>query len=421
VVQDGVVIPGVQPDVGGMVGGRTVGGGRSRVATRLRRAVVFSLVGALAVSLSAVPAAGHRRPPAAPPPALQEALDRLVADGVPGVIALARRDGDVVHAVSGVRDLTTQDPIRNHDRFRIGSITKSFVATVILQLVGEGRLRLDDTVERWLPGLVPNGAGITVDHLLHHASGLFDYVRDGDTTAVAPYAADDWAHVWAPRELVAISTSHPPRFAPGTSWSYSNTGYVVLGLVIEAVTGRPASSEVTRRVIWPLGLWRTSFPTSDAEIAGAHAHGYLTGFPGPDGQPTTKDVTVFGPSLFWTAGGIISTADDVARFHRALLAGRLLAPAQMVQLTNAVHLNDQFEYGAGVEHVRTACGWAWGHDGEVPGFRTLSLTSEDGSRQVVLALTATDLATLLAPLTGQAAAGPILQDLARAQTAALCD
>jgi D-alanyl-D-alanine carboxypeptidase len=393
---------------------------RVGVVARVRGAIVVGLVGALAVSLSGVPAEGHPRPPAAPPPALQEALDRLVADGVPGVIALTRRGGDVFHAVSGVGDLTTQDPIRGHDRFRIGSITKSFVATVILQLVGEGRLRLDDSVEHWLPGLVPDGAGITVDQLLHHASGLFDYVRDGDTTAVAPYAAGDWAHVWTPQELVAISTAHPLRFAPGTRWSYSNTGYVVLGLIIEAVTGHPASWEVTRRIIWPLGLWHTSFPTGDADIAGRHAHGYLTDFPTGDGQSTTKDVTVFGPSLFWTAGAIISTVDDLARFHRALLAGRLLAPAQMTQLTNAVHLNDQFEYASGIEHVRTACGWAWGHDGEVPGFRTLSLTSEDGSRQVVLALNATGLATLLAPMTNQAPADPTVEDLARARDAALC-
>jgi D-alanyl-D-alanine carboxypeptidase len=393
---------------------------RVDVVARVRGAIVFPLVSALAVTLLGAPADGHARPPATPPPALQEALDRLVADGVPGAIALARRDGDVVHAVSGVRDVATQDPIRSHDRFRIGSITKSFVATVVLQLVGEGRLRLDDTVERWLPGLVPNGAAITVDHLLHHASGLFDYVRDGDTTALAPYAADDWAHVWTPQELVAIATAHPPRFAPGTSWSYSNTGYVVLGLIIEAVTGHRASSEVTRRVIWPLGLWRTSFPTSDADIAGAHLHGYLTGFPGDDGQSITKDVTVFGPSLFWTAGGIISTADDLARFYRALLSGRLLAPAQMTVLKYPIHLNGQFEYGAGIEHVQTSCGWAWGHDGEVPGFRTLALTSDDGSRQVVLALNATDLATLVAPMTNQAPADPTVQDLARAENAALC-
>jgi len=134
--------------------------------------------------------------------------------------------------------------MRDDDRFRIGSITKTFVSTVVLQLVAERQSSLADSVQRWLPGIVPNDSDITVRQLLNHTSGLFDFTED--PRLLAPYATDP-GHFWPPQGLVGLATSHPPLFAPGTNWSYSNTNYIVLGLVIESVTHHPASAEVQRR------------------------------------------------------------------------------------------------------------------------------------------------------------------------------
>lgn len=338
------------------------------------------LVAAIAVA-SWAPAAQAAPAASRPPAALQAALDRLVAAGAPGTIALSRQRARTTHAVSGIRDLSTQAPIRTGDRFRIGSNTKTFVATVVLQLVGEGRLRLTDNVERWLPAMVPGGAAITVQQLLNHTSGLYDYGQD--PRLLAPYEQDR-GHYWPPRDLVALATSHPPQFPPGTAFGYSNTNYILLGLIIEAATRHTAAAEIQRRLIRPLGLADTSFPQRDPHIAGRHTRGYLTNLPpdatAPDG---TQDITVLSPSTAWTAGGIISTAADLAHFHRALITGRLLRPAQQRELTTTAPGAD---YAMGVFRIDTPCGPAWGHDGSFPGYLSLSFTSPDGTRQAVIAV-----------------------------------
>jgi D-alanyl-D-alanine carboxypeptidase len=155
-------------------------------------------------------------------------------------------------------------------------------------------------------------------------------------------------------------------FAPGPSWSYSNTNYIVLGLVIESVTHHPASAEVQRRVFQPLRLRDTFFPLRDPNLPSPYTHGYLTNLPAdvvPDG---TLDSTVLSPSIAWTAGGIISTVTDLARFHRALFTGQLLAPEQMRELMTTV---PQSDYGLGISRWDTSCGTAWGHGGAFPGYR----------------------------------------------------
>jgi D-alanyl-D-alanine carboxypeptidase len=331
---------------------------------------------------SAAPSTATSAPPTAKVPGLlQAALDRLVADGVPGVIAFQRQGSRAYRATSGVRELATGKPVRADDRFRIGSITKSFVSTVILQLVGEHRLRLSDTVERWLPNTLPSGSSITVRQLLNHTSGLYDYTED--PRLLEPYA-DQAGYYWAPRDLLALANSHPPLFMPGSNWSYSNTNYVLLGLIIEAVTGHRASAEVRHRIIAPLHLRDTTFPLRTPHIAGRHTHGYFTNLPPESGVPGgVLDTTTLSPSHAWTAGGMISTVSDLSRFHQALFTGRLLPPAQQRELKSVV---PGFDYGMGVSRWDTACGKAWGHGGSFPGYYSLSLTSPDGSRQAVIAL-----------------------------------
>jgi D-alanyl-D-alanine carboxypeptidase len=332
-------------------------------------------------------AAGPPSPPAAQVPAvLQAALDRLTADGVPGVIAFQRQGNRVYRGTSGVRELATGKPIGVDDRFRIGSITKSFVSTVILQVAGERRLRLSDTVEHWLPDAVPSGSSITVRQLLNHTSGLCDYTED--PRLLEPYA-DQPGYFWAPLDLLALANSHPALFKPGSSWSYSNTNYVLLGLIIEAVTGHRASAEVKQRIVEPRQLRSTTFPLRTPRIAGSHTHGYLTNLPPESGVPGgVLDTTTMSPSHAWTAGGMISTVSDLAHFHRALFTGRLLRPAQQRKLQSVV---PGFDYGMGVARWNTACGTAWGHAGSFPGYYSVSLTSPDGSRQSVLALNSNQL------------------------------
>jgi D-alanyl-D-alanine carboxypeptidase len=324
------------------------------------------------------------------PPALQQALDKLVGDGVPGTIALRRQGRTQWHAASGVADLKTKRPIRATDRFRIGSITKSFVSTVVLQLVGERRLSLDESVEHWLPGVVPHGDAITVRMLLNHTSGLYDYP---DVPFVLQLLQDPF-RTWQPLQLVQYAVAHPPPFAPGTRYSYSNTDYILLGLIVAAVDEAPAplraatpAFEVYRRIIGPLRLWHTSFPLTDPDIRGPHAHGYLIDLPPELGLPAILDTTRSNPSWAWTAGAILSTLDDVADFHRALFTGALLRPDQQRELQTTVPGDPGEEIGLGVFKLQTPCGPAWGHGGGMPSHASYALTAPDGSRQAVVMVT----------------------------------
>ncbi|MFD9592614.1 serine hydrolase domain-containing protein [Kitasatospora sp. NPDC059973] len=356
--------------------------------------------------------------PAAPPAGLKAALEQTVADGFPGVVAYTRNGERESRAAAGLADTASGERARPDQRFRIASNTKSFVSTVLLQLEGDGRLSLDDSVERWLPGTVRgngnDGAAVTVRQLLNHTSGIYDPTTE--PAFFAPYLEHhDRDYVYTPREVVALAVRHAPLFAPGTDWAYSNTNYLLAGLVIEAVTHRSAPSEIQRRIIAPLGLKDTSFPVTDPDIHGPHLHGYdLAG----------HDVTRFSPSYDWTAGAMISTVDDLSRFHRALFAGRLLRPAQQRELLTTVDFPDKPAYGLGVQRRDVECGTepdtrqvgTWATDGGGPGYTSVSLTTVDGERQLVLAVNLYDLG---ADLKG-APPVPRSTGLMEAQTAALC-
>ncbi|MGW2270996.1 serine hydrolase domain-containing protein [Streptomyces yangpuensis] len=347
----------------------------------------MSVAGALPATAAAQQASG------APPAGLRAALEQAVADGFPGAVAYARRGERESRTAAGLADTATGERARPGHRFRIASNTKAFVSTVLLQLEGEGRLSLDDSVETWLPGVVGgngnDGGAVTVRHLLNHTSGIYDPTEEAEF--FAPYLErDDRTHVYTPREVIARAVRHEPLFAPGGGWSYSNTNYLLAGLVIEAVTRRSAPSEIRRRILVPLGLKDTSFPVTDPDIHGPHLHGYdLKG----------RDVTRFSPSYDWTAGAMISTVDDLARFHRALFTGELLRPAQQRELLTTVRFPGTPAYGLGVQAVKVTCGAeeggesidAWATDGGGPGFTSLSLTSADGERQLVLAVNVYDL------------------------------
>ncbi len=347
----------------------------------LRRAgLAAGAAAALTLAAAAGPAAAATTAPRAADVrerALQRQLHHATRAGVPGALLLVR-DGDrALRLTSGYGDLRRRTPMAATSRFRIGSVTKSFVATVVLQLAQEGRLTLDDPVERWLPGQVPTGGAMTVRQLLNHTSGVPEYAN----RTSASLALRNRRRRWAPRELVAYATARPPTFAPGTGWAYSNTGYILLGLTVEAVTGETLEREVERRILRPLSLRRTSFGEG-SRIAGRHARGYTR----VRGRLT--DVTMLHPSLAWAAGGMVSTSGEIARFYRALLGGRLLRAEQLAAMRTTVALPGApgAGYGLGLMQLPVACGTLVGHNGGIFGYANQSLSTPDGRRQVVLAV-----------------------------------
>jgi D-alanyl-D-alanine carboxypeptidase len=346
------------------------------------------LVGAVLVPLLAAPLAAA---PALAEPGerridrggqLQELLDAEHAAGMPGVFAEVRDGTRTWQGASGVADLETGRPVRPWFSHRVGSITKTFVATTALQLVGEGRIRLDAPIGGYLPDLLPGEVGqqVTVRMLLNHTSGIGNYTDIIDS----PEAIEKLrTRTTTPAELVAIGLGLPRVFPPGTGWSYSNTNFIIAGLLIERVTGHPIAGEVCRRILDPLGLRTTYFPGDDPVIRGPHANAYL---PWPDG--TLRDFSVFNMSWAWAAGALISTPQDLNRFFRALLSGRLLAPAQLTEMRTTVPMDpnqpDAAGYGLGIFWEQASCGRVWGHTGGVIGQTTVTLHSPDGTRQVSL-------------------------------------
>ncbi|WP_239166195.1 serine hydrolase domain-containing protein [Actinoplanes italicus] len=311
---------------------------------------------------------------------LQRDVDAVVAAGASATIAEYTDRSGTRRAAAGVARLGRPAPAPVDGRFRIGSVSKTFLATVVLQLEAEGRLSLDDTVERWLPGTVPNGDHITLRQLLNHTSGIENY------TAAMGLSPEKWLpqryRSWAPAELVALATAKPPLFPPGTDWSYSNTNYVLLGMVVGEATGRDYSAEIQRRIIRPLGLRHTESPGERTVISGPHAHGYLPA--GPAGSDEPVDVTTMNPSIADAAGDMISSTADLNTFFRALVTGRLLPPAQLAAMTTTVPGHD---YGLGLEATTLPCGiTVYGHGGGIFGYVTGTFTTRDGSRRLALSV-----------------------------------
>jgi D-alanyl-D-alanine carboxypeptidase len=325
---------------------------------------------ALAVLVLAIGVAAGTAQARVPHAQTKAALAALIKAGAPGAIVLVRNGSSTSVFAQGAARLAPRQPVRRADHFRVGSITKIFVSTVVLQLVAEKRLELTDTVEQHLPGLVPHGDGITLRELLQHTSGLYDYADDRRT--FAPYLAGNLAYAWKPRQLVRIAVSHKPLFAPGQTWSYSNTNYLLLGLIVEAVTKDSLADQLQRRIFRPLGLRETRFEPG-THVASPAAHGYYNGI----------DVTGLSGSTYWAAGALVSTADDVSRFLAALFGGKLLGPDQLREMEQTIPIGGN-SYGLGLLEVDTACGAAWGHNGIVAGYSSWAVASRDGKHEAVV-------------------------------------
>src|SRR4029079_15598474 len=281
-----------------------------RLHATIARISALTLAVAAVLALTAVTASRASTPYRPDRAATQRALGAVVRSGPPGAIVLVRDDRHAVRLASGFGNLLARRPMRAGDRVRVGSVTKTFVATVVLQLAGGRRLGLGQAIaraleagparaepmERRLPGLVPGGAVITIRQLLSHTSGLPDYADDVFVRGLF----DDPRPTWAPRALVYRETTHPPLFAPGAGFAYSSTGYIALGLIVEAATGRPLADEVRRRIVAPLHLRATSLDAGP-RIAGRHAHGYTR----YHGARKPLDISDIGQSFAWAAGALV--------------------------------------------------------------------------------------------------------------------
>jgi D-alanyl-D-alanine carboxypeptidase len=297
--------------------------------------------------------------------ALRAALATIDASGV--VAGIVTPQGRWT-AAAGVADPHGGAPMLPGVYQRVGSVTKTFTVTLVLQLMEQGRLSLDDPVARYLDG-VPNGGLITLRHLADMSSGLFSYTFDDEF--VARLFANPSA-VWTPNQLLAVAFAHPVNFQPGAGWEYSNTNTIVLGRVIEQVTGAPLGEAYRRGVFERLGLRQTSFPDGTPAYPAPHARGYTE--QGVAAGAPAQDATDWNPSWAWSAGAIVSTLDDLLRYTHALGTGvGLLEPAtQRLRLASfLVGLppnTPQKAYGLG---IGLGSGWV-GHTGELPGYNTTS-------------------------------------------------
>ncbi|WP_432491840.1 serine hydrolase domain-containing protein [Kineococcus auxinigenes] len=355
------------------------------LAAPSRRSVLSALGGAALTAGAVAAAPGATATPRRRRHPLQEHLDHLVHDvGFPSALASVR-DPD-----GRVDDLTASSvgPVPVDGRVRVGSNTKTYVATVVLQLVDEGLVDLDEPVEAHLPGLLRGPAGdgreITVRQVLQHTAGLPNYTGSFGTT--------DWFELreryYEPRQLLDLAADQPATAAPGQEWAYSNTGYVVAGLLAQRVTGRPLAELVRTRIAGPLGLCETFFPhPGEQGFRGEHP----SAFHRDSATQPWRDITLLDPSWGWAAGALVATPSELNRFTVALLSGELVPGEQLEQMRTTVPSPDLWEgarYGLGLSSSPLPDGTLlWGHGGDIPGFETRGGATEDG-RAVTIAVTA---------------------------------
>ncbi len=362
---------------------------RTRYGLRLLTAMTaaFAVCAAASCAQEAPPAPD----PASTAPAygarLQPELEELSRDMlVTGAVVQVRSAelGDWATTI-GTRAFRGSDPVQAGDRVRIGSVTKTWTGTVVLQLVEEGRLRLDDPVAAYRPD-VPNGQNITIEQMLTMRSGLGNYTTSLDVNRRMD--ADPGA-VFDPEELIAIGLAEPPRFPPGEGYFYSNTNTVLLGRIVEQLTGSPLEAEIERRILGPLGMAASSFPArTSSALPEPHAKGYTygtnvetaeTNVLSPEKQEAARagtlaplDVTTSNPSWAWSAGAGISTAEDLVTYVQALVGGGLLGDGMQQARIESVRPIDPAapELGYGLALARF--GPFYGHTGELPGYNTFA-------------------------------------------------
>ena len=345
----------------------------------LRVWIALAAVLTLAVAALSVGAWFRTSAAASTESALEDRLQPLIDAGYPGVLAsVTQADGTRVDAAMGdVGDLPAEPEVR------VGSNTKMFVATVVLQLADEGAIELDAPIDAYLPGLVTgegiDGAAITVRDLLQQTSGLPEYA---DEVAADAFGVQ---HVYiSARDMLDIALSRPAVFAPGAEWGYSNTNYIVLGLLVERVTERALWEQIDDRIVTPLNLQHTYLPgPGERELRGEHPPAFHADEPG-----RLREITDMDPSFGWSAGAMVSTPGELNEVMRALLAGELLSEESLAQMQDAVPSPDDLwpeaTYGLGLQSFPLSCGGiAWGHGGDIPGTQTRNAVAPDGTTATI--------------------------------------
>lgn len=343
----------------------------------------------LAALLSA--GCGETRGEAGAPSAQQveAAIDAAVEAGAPGIAVSIRRAEGEEFLTSGVASIESRQPIRADTRFRIASVTKSFTAAIVMQLVAERKLSLDDTVKDLAPDLLGPGGKITVRELLGHTSGLPDYVKSDAFLKRAGAGKSV-----SPRQALEYVADEELEFEPGSRYAYSDSDNIALGLIIEEATGISYEQQLRSRILEPLRLDQTSLATS-LRFPKPHADGYQYS-EGGVGEPENVTDIPLDPNGAWASGALISTPADVSRFFDALLGGDLVPAEQLREMKVTVPgagsppgpgTNNA---GLGIFGWTVSCGEIWGHTGSWPGFRTLGAASAGGDQAVAMVVNATE-------------------------------
>ncbi|WP_314308566.1 serine hydrolase domain-containing protein [Actinomyces johnsonii] len=366
--------------------GGAVGTRFSRRRSVVCRVLAVPLVAAIA--LGAAGGAASAAPSKGEAESLKSRAQGLVGAGYPAALAaVTDSKGESAGVAVGKGSLETgQAPLLDGE-VRIGSNTKTFVAVVVMQMVQEGKVGLDEPIETYLPGLIKgegiDASRITVRQLLQHTSGLpehTDYYFSSNAAAL-----ENIQHYIPARDLLDVALSKPAAFEPGTQWSYSNTNYIVLGMLIERVSQRPVGEQIDQRIIKRLGLSHTYFPgNGEKKIRGSHPQGYHI-----NGEGKLEDVTEMDASLPWAAGAMVSTPSELNTFFQAVFDGRLLTQASIDEMKKGVDTGSGgMVYGLGLFGTPLSCGGtSWGHGGGIFGYETHNAVGPDGTA-VTVAVTA---------------------------------
>ena len=355
-----------------------------------RRSVVWRVLAvpvAAAIALGAVGGAASAAPSKGEAESLKSRAQGLVEAGYPAALAaVSDSKGESAGVAVGKGNLETGQAPPMDGEVRVGSASKTFVAVVVMQMVQEGKVGLDEPIETYLPGLIKgegvDGSKITVRQLLQHTSGLpdFDETLFG-TTDVFQYRH----HYVTPRDVLDSALSKPAQFEPGTQWKYTNTNYIVLGMLVERVSQRPVGEQIDERIVTKLGLSHTYFPAPGEEkIRGTHPRGYHLSAEGK-----LEDITEMDPTWGWAAGAMVSTPSELNTFFQAVFDGRLLTQASIQEMKKGVDIGSGGRvYGLGLIGTPLSCGGtAWGHGGDIAGYHTRGGVGPDGTA-VTVAVTA---------------------------------
>ncbi|MFE4059365.1 serine hydrolase domain-containing protein [Streptomyces sp. NPDC059096] len=349
---------------------------------RTQLSLVVGVVCATMLTLAA-PAA-HARTAEDDHTATLAALKAFQASAGPGAAIHAGGPGESWTLSAGTGTINSDRPIRSDEHFRIGSQTKTFTAVVLLQLVDEGKVSLDAPIADYLPDVVTgngyDGTRITVRQLLQHTSGLAAYTAH--PVIDKPESNPDGTYELA--KLVRKGLSYAPVSAPGAGFTYSNTNYLILGMLIEKVTGQLVHETVTSRVIEPLGLGRTVFPApGDRALPTPAVNGYR-GLRVGSFYSWTPALT-YDPSLFSSAGAMISTLQDLTTFYQALVAGKVVSASGLAEMQKVREASPGVSFGLGIGRKELSCGIvAWGHSGGVPGYMSQTMVTENGRHASVV-------------------------------------